>query len=254
MTFELSNFDVMEYLWDTLEKTPDGQYIRYTALDIEQLWWMGFVDTVRVGIAEWKAAFEPQRQPDGTFLLGKDDFFALDRFRYKGEIRVPFDPMLINEGKYTDDGLEQLIDASVVPSCRLSRADLKKFLDELKKDFRQADGLILIKEPAKKRIKALIDANPSPLRNLELLMDQMIATRGDEAQSIIEQAGASAVAMEAARQVSRFSDKPTTRIEQKAMGLRAVEKARRKEAESEVEGVAKTELRKIRRSRKGMRG
>ncbi len=254
MPFELNRFDVMEHLWETIEKTPDGHHIRYTELDIDQLWWMGFVDTENVSLEEWIALFQPLRQPDGTYLLNKDDFLSLDRYRYKGEIRIPFDPMQINEGKYTDEGLDQLVDASIAPSCRLSREEVRKFVDSLKKDFRQPDGLILIKTPAKQRVKALLDDNPSPLRNLEILMDQMIAARGADAHAMIEEAEVGAAAMEAARQASRFTAKPVSRTEQKAMGLKALEKARHAKVADEVEGAPKTELKKIRRSRKGMRG
>ncbi|MFA4874335.1 MAG: hypothetical protein WC690_03245 [bacterium] len=254
MPFELNRFDVMEHLWDTLEKTPDGRHILYTDIDIDQLWWMGFVDTDQIGLEEWKALFEHLRQADGTYLLGKDDFLALDRYRYKGEIRIPFDPMLINEGKYTDEGFDTLVNASIAPSSRLSRDELAKFVNDLKKDFRQPDGLVLIKKPAKQRIKALLDDTPSPLRNLEILMDQMIVAKGADAEAMIEEAEVGAAAMEAARQASHFAAKPTTRTEQKAAGLKALEKARQTKISQEIEGAPKTELKKIRRSRKGMRG
>jgi hypothetical protein len=253
MVLKLDQFDVMEYLWNTLEKTPDGEHIRYTESDVEQLWWMGFVDTARVGMQSWRAAFEPFRQRDGTFLVSRDDFLSLDRYRYQGEIRIPFDPMRINEGKYTDEGLDELIQDSIAPSCALPREELDTFFATLKKDFRQPDRLILIKRPAKERIQTLLDEHPSPLRNLELLLDQMIAQRGAEIEAEVGAAELDAAAMKAAMQTSSFSEEPGSRTEARARGLRALEKARAAEA-PEVEGVAKTELKKIRRSRKGMRG
>ncbi len=254
MAFVFDQFDVMEHLWDTLDKAPDGNHIIYTEMDLEQLWWMGFVDTENVNMETWKAVFEPFRQPDDTFLLNKENFLNLDRYRYKGEIHVPFDAMQINEGKYTDEGFEDLVNASIVPSCGLPVNKLKEFIDTLKKDFRQEDGLILIKKESKKRIKALLAANPSPLRNLELVLDNMIAKRGKEIQGEIDMAELDAAAIEAAKQVSSFSAAPTTTSEAKAKGLDALTKARRKEEPAEVEGKEKTELKKIRRSRKGMRG
>jgi hypothetical protein len=253
MALMLDQFDVMEHLWETLQKTPDGKHLRYTLLDIEQLWWMGFVDTARVSLEEWTRLFEPLRQQDGTFLVAKDDFLALDKYRYQGEIRVPFDAMRINEGKYTDEGLDDLFEASIHPSCSLTREKLREFIDTLKRDFRQPDNLILIKQPAKERIKTLLDANPSPLRNMELLLDQMLTQRGADIEKQIDAAELDGAAMKAAMQTSSFSDSPTTRTEEKAQRLRSLEKAR-SEASAEIEGVEKTELKKIRRSRKGMRG
>ena len=122
------------------------------------------------------------------------------------------------------------------------------------RSFRQADGLILIKADAKTRIGTLLENNPSPLRNLELLLDQMISSRGADMEGEIDRAELDAEAMKAARQASSFSESPTTKSEEKAMGLRALTKARKGKAAGELKDKDKTELRKIRRSRKGMRG
>lgn len=254
MPFELSSFDVMEHLWETLEKTEDGRHLRYTITDIEQLWWMGFVDTDKIELEHWVAVFEPNRQEDGSFLLSKDDFTALDRYRYKGEIKIPFDAMLINEGRYTDEGLDDLVNASIAPSCSLPPDKLKDFFDSIKKDFRGSDSLILIKKPAKERIKALLDAHPSPLRNLEIILDRMISQRGAELEKEIEQSETDAATSQAAIQASRFSAAPTSMIEAKAKGFKEMAKLSKHGPPAEVKGVAKVELKKIKRSRKGVRG
>lgn len=254
MAFHFDQFDVMEHLWGTVEKSPDGNHVTYTELDIESLWWMGFVDAGQFDMGAWKAAFEPFRQPNGTYLLGKDDFFLLDRYRYKGEIHIPFDAMKINEGKYTDEGLDDLIQASIAPSCGLAAPKLREFFDTLKRDFRQADGLILVKAEAKTRIQTLLENNPSPLRNLELLLHQMIESKGADMEGDIDRAELDAAAMQAAKQASSFSATPTTRSEAKALGLKELTKAKKQHAAPKDDGKPKTELKKIRRSRKGMRG
>lgn len=255
MAFELQSFDVMEYLWDLLDKTPDGKHVIYTATDVEQLWAMGFVDAGQISIDDWLSVFEPFRQENGSFLLGRDDFMQLDKYRYKGEVRIPFDAMRINEGKYTDEGLKELFDASIVPSCSLSTEEMHEFFEKLKNEFRQNDGLILIRSPAKERIRALIDANPSPLRNLELMLDQMIGSEEKEIEEEIDRAEEKASKQKELAEASRFTQKPTSRTEQLAQGLKQLEKAKRLSDESaEHEGATKVELKKIRRSRKGTRG
>ena len=254
MPLDLSRFGVMEHLWETLDKTPDGQHIRYARLDIEQLWLMGFVDTQAISLEDWVRVFDPYRQEDGSFLLGQGDFLALEAYRYKGEIRIPFDAMLINEGRYTDEGLDELVESSILPSCSLPRAELGTFFAALKKEFRQPDGLILIRKPAKLQIVALLDEHPSPLRNLEVMLDQMLAEKGQEILDRIGAAETDAVTTQAALQASGFSSAPTSRTEEKAKGLEAIAKSRRRVEPAEVEGVKKVELKKIRRSRKGMRG
>lgn len=254
MPLDLGHFDVMEHLWETHDKTPDGRHIRYSRTDIEQLWWMGFVDTAACPMAEWLAAFEPHRQEDGSFLIGKEEFLALDRYRYKGEIKIPFDAMLINEGRYTDEGLWELVAASIAPSCSMAPEQLRTFFDQLKKDFRQPDGLILIQRPAKERIRLLLEEHASPLRNLEMLLDQMFEERGQEFAGQVDRAIDQAAAAQAAIAASRFSSQPVTASEEKAGELRALAKARSPADTAEVAGVPKVALKTIRRSRKGMRG
>ncbi|MFH0799963.1 MAG: hypothetical protein V2A66_07285 [Pseudomonadota bacterium] len=254
MPFELSHFNVMEHLWETLEKTVDGR-IRYHWADVEQLWELGFVDTERYNREAWVAVFEPYRQGDGFYLLGHDDFIALDEYRYKGEVRIPFEAMEINEGRYTDEGLDDLIFASIAPSCSIAPDKLKEFFDTLKKDFRQDDGLILVRRPAKERIKTLLEKNPSPLRNLEIMLDHMLREKGADMEKGISEAQVDAATAKAALQASHFSSEPTSRVEAKARGLKQIEKARGgSTAPAELKGVAKVELKNIRRSRKGMRG
>jgi len=254
MAFLLDKYDVMEHLWETLDKTSDGKHVVYMDVDIEQLWWTGFVDTEQFPMEQWKAAFDPYRQPDGAYFIDNKSFLALDHYRYKGEIRIPFDATKVNEGKYTDEGLDDLVQASIAPSTHLTSEKLKEFFDTLKGDFRQPDGLILIKSEAKGRIKNLIDQNPSPLRNLELLLHNMLESKSDDLGAEIDRAELDAAAMQSARQSSSFSATPTTKSESKAKDLQKLAKARKTTPEKEVDGKPKTELKKIKRSRKGMRG
>lgn len=257
MVFELGSDNVMEYLWGQLEKTPDGVSIRYTLDDIDSLWWMGFVDTARYSLTMWREVFEPYRQPDGMFLLGHGDFLALDQYRYKGEIKIPLDAMEINEGKYTDEGLRELFDLSIIPSCSLSPKQMTDFINNLKKRFREPDGLIRMGDEAKREIKTLLDSYPSPLRNLEIIFDRMIEEGVDEQLAAELEAGEAARATtEAARQISKFSSMPVSAAEAQSERLKALEKTRpaRKSSPKTKAEKPTAELKRIRRSRKGVRG
>jgi len=253
MPLELGMFAVMDYLWETLEKTPDGRHIRYTIIDVEMLWKMGFVDTEQFPMDQWKRVFDPYLQSDGTFLLDRDAFFTLDQYRYKGEVHIPFDAMRINEGLYTDEGFQELINASIAPSCSLSKENLGAFFDALKETYRSPEGYIKIGVDAKRQIRDVIDRNPSPLRNLELMFDKMMAQGKDkEMKEQIEGAETDYATARAALEASSFSATPTSKTEASATGLKGLEKAKEKvKAEVKAEGVS---LKKIRRSRKGMRG
>lgn len=244
----------MDYLWDQLEKTKDGKHIRYTVLDIEMLWKMGFVDTDRFSMDQWKLALEPYRQADGSFILDKPSFLALDHYRYKGEIHIPFDAMRINEGLYTDEGLSQLISSSIVPSCNIPQEMIEAFFEALKETFRTPEGLIRIDAHAKKQIRDLIEKNPSPLRNLEILFDQMLHKGKDkEISGKIEGAEAEVATARAAIEASTFSAAPRSRSEAAAKTLKRIQKTKTAEA-PETPSESGVHLKKIRRSRKGMRG
>jgi len=258
MVLEMDTENVMEYLWDQIEKTPDGKHIRYTIEDIDSLWWMGFVDTQRYPLDQWRQVFEPYKRQGNVYVLNRSSFLALDKYRYKGEIKIPFDAMLINEGKYTDEGLQELFDLSIVPSCSKSPAEMRQFVDNFKKQYRQPDGLIRMDSNGKLKLKELIDQFPSPLRNLELTFDRMLEAGVDH--DMLDQIEADETARattEAVKQVSRFSSAPLTKAETQAQRLKDLQKAKPKatpstpQKEEKKEGV---ELKKIKRSKRGMRG
>ena len=106
------NINVMEFIWKTIDKAHDG-CVYYTLEFIDFLWDHGFVDTQKFSRQVWRSAFEPYKQANGSFKLNQAEFFTLDKYRYTGEIYCPFDAMQINEGKYTDEGFEQLSQDSI---------------------------------------------------------------------------------------------------------------------------------------------
>lgn len=257
MALTFQSEGVMEYLWDNLDKTEDGNHISYSLDDIDALWWMGFVDTDKYTLEKWREVFEPYKQPDDTYLLTRPAFLALEKYRYTGEIKIPFDAMLINEGKYTDEGLQELFDLSIRPSCYYPPDGFQQYVDDFKKRHREADGLIKIDKTAKLEIKGFIDTSPSPLRNLELTLDRMIEDGVDE--KLAEQLHVNETARattEAAKQVSQFSSTPTSAAEIQSQRLQDLQKVKKKKPRATAKKSKKpsTELKKIRRSRKGMRG
>lgn len=258
MVFKFEGQNVMEFLWDQLPKNDAGN-ICYTQGDVDGLWHMGFVDTEQYPLSNWRSQFEPYRRPDDSFELDHGSFVALEKFRYTGEIRVPFDPNLINEGKYTDEGLRELFEISIAPSSCLSTEDLNVFLGEISELHRDADGLIKIGKQAKTQIKEMLSQNPSPLHNLESMLDKMIEEGADEEIATqLDEDDATRATTEVARQVSKFSSAPITPTEEKAKKLSDLEKTKKKKTDAKTAKEANekptTELKKIRRSRKGMRG
>lgn len=246
--------NVMEFIWVSVDKGPDGS-VHYPKEFIDFLWDYGFVDTKKHSKEIWRAAFEPFQQPDGHFKINHDEFLTLGKYRYEGEVKIPFDPMRINEGKYTDEGLGQLINESIAPSCGLDAQNLNRFFEGLKKEFRQSDDLILIKADAKQKIKKMLDENPSPLRRLELMFDGLLKKQGfkEETKETMQKVAATATPEQlAALQTSTFTAGPTSLAEEQAVKLKQMAKAKVPQAPSPDD--AGEALKKIKRSKKGLRG
>ena len=252
MALELGQFEVMAYLWDTTDKA-DGENICYTSQDIDLLWQMGFVDTASISIEAWRQLFVPYKQSNGTFLINQENFLALDKYRYKGEIHIPFDANLINEGLYTEEGLNELFWQSIYPSSALNKIQLSEFIGEFIKEFREKDGLIRVDQTSKSRVLYLIDNYPSPLRNLEILFDQLFQNTNLDDGMPTEQMKTQ-VAEHALKQRSQFQTRPGNKTEEKAVELKDLVKAKPKTSAINNKKDPGVELKKIRRSRKGLRG
>lgn len=244
----------MEAIWQTSEKAEDGS-LHYPLEFIDFLWDHGFVDTLAYPRENWRAAFETFKQLDGHFKIGHEEFLTLEKYRYKGEIKIPFDCLRINEGKYTDEGLDQLVRDSIEPSSSLAPAEMKKFIDDLKKEFRQADDLILIKKDAKLKIKKLLEDYPSPLRRLEFLFDKLLEQKGIEKvveEGIKKMSPTATPEQQATLQQSTFSMGASSFAEDQAKRLKGIAKATAPKMESAEPGGAP--LKKVKRSKKGIRG
>lgn len=242
---------MMETIWENLSKSPDEEHVTLEVVDIEELWTNGFVDSDSYSMKDWKDAFEPHKTPDGKYILKKEDFLEKEKYRYTGEIMIPFEPILINEGKYTDEGLQELIDMSIAPSCALPRKDLDDFFDEFKNKYRGADNLIVMDIRGKRDIEALVDKDPSPRRRRELIFDAMFIQ--DLARAATDLGLMKATPEQAAKvQVSTFTTLPSSKSEAAARELKSIEK--RKEAKATGGGDEGVSVRKVRKSRKGFRG
>ncbi|MBU4484067.1 hypothetical protein KKA47_01455 [bacterium] len=243
----------MEFIWTTLEKREDGLYVLLTADDLNYLWHVGFVDTEQCPINEWVDAFEDSKQPDGTYHVTKDEFLAKDKHRYQGIIHVPFDAMRINEGKYTNDGLNDLIEKSIKPSLDYPPDELHKFFEEFKEKYRDKDDLIVMDMTGKKEIGKLIEDNPSPLRCLEFIYDEMayamaVSQGEEEIQPVAD--GKQSAAVEA----SCFMSTPSTKTEELGKQLKNLEASSKSKEENVVDESKTTDLKSIIRRKRGFRG
>lgn len=176
---ESSLKEVMERIWDRMQKKTDlppgysGEYIQYLATDPQYLYEVGFVDTKKYSFEEWEKAFEPFKQTDGTYLISKDQFIALGKYKFTGLVKKPLDAMQIKEGWYPLQEWHLFLVRSVIPSLSLPVENMLEAEKQLKDSGQIKKGKILVDKALKLRIKAMLDQFPSPMRQRELGVDKI---------------------------------------------------------------------------------
>ncbi|MBF0491374.1 MAG: hypothetical protein HQM15_01160 [Deltaproteobacteria bacterium] len=169
----------MELIWAQIPKETqlppglEGEYIRYLSTDPRYLYNTGFVDNVLHKLEDWEAAFLPFKQPDASFLLSKDNFLSLGKFRYTGFIRRPVDVMKIRDGWYDLKIWREFLVRDIIPSTtKLSEEDLDKGTQESLKQGRIKEDRILVDESTRRNLKLLMDQFPSPTRMREMALEK----------------------------------------------------------------------------------
>lgn len=158
--------DPMEYIWEKVPKTTQG-FIHYLPGDIPYLYRNGFVDAIRYTYPQWKEAFKDCLQKDGTYLVGKNKFLSLRKYRYNGPCFQPFEPSKVREGEWRDDELKKLYDLSIKPSSSVSEEVFWNSIKALKNQGLVQNGNLLVNKAVKTQLAYLIERFPSPRRRLE---------------------------------------------------------------------------------------
>lgn len=144
----------------------------------------GFVDAEKYSLQQWIEAFADSQQKDGTYQVTYKQWMAKEPFYYTGPVREPFDPMKIPEKEFTEEEFVDLWRQCIIPSSQSTEEKIPQVLSDLKKQGVLKDGKILVDEGVKKQLAYFLLAYPSPLRVLEIKVQQMmqgeVATTGSE--------------------------------------------------------------------------
>lgn len=244
---------ILEFLWEKLPKAPDESHATFTEADIDMLWHIGFIDTEQYTIEAWRAPFANFKNAAGEAVLQKEDFLALDHYRFQGEVYVPFNPLEINEGRYTAEGLQELVDASIAPSTDYTPEELATLTRNLKKTYDDGSGLIEIRLPAKQEICQWLQDRPSPRRRLELIYAHMYLSHALEYIETGEFTTAKTPKQVARVEASTFSMLSTSPAQQRATALKSLEQTTLPEMPKEDEAKKGTPLKAIKRSPRGLK-
>ncbi len=186
---------VMERIWAEIPKEYNlppsfsGEYIRYTHTDPKYLYLTGFVDTKRFKIEEWEAAFADCKQADATFLISKEKFISLGKYKYSGPIKNPLDPMKIREGWYDINAWHEFCVKSILPSTVATVEELVQSEKIYKEKGLITNGKILVDKTFKLRLLNVLNNYPSPARHRELAVadihQKRLAAEAERSQSPI---------------------------------------------------------------------
>lgn len=165
----------METIWRRSPKEEHlpphlkGEYVLYLATDPRYLYLSGFVDVKNFSYEEWENAFQNCKQPNGSYLISKDQFIALGKYKYSGPVKKPLDAMKIREGWYKLTDWHEFCVNSILPSTSLLSIDNLILMEKMARDQGKIVGdRIFVDKSDKLRLKQLFDEHPSPVRRREI--------------------------------------------------------------------------------------
>lgn len=171
---EYPNQRLMESIWTNIPKEkllPEnfrGEYIRYIATDPKFLYMTGFVDDSEFTCEEWEAAFEDCKQADNTYLISKEKFLSLGKFKFVGIVRPPLDIMKVREGWYDLNKWHEFCVKALLPNTTISVESLIQAEKMMKEQGKVVKGRIFVDKSMKLKMKSTIDTFASPRRLREL--------------------------------------------------------------------------------------
>jgi len=180
------NKPLMEAIWQKMPLEHElpagmrGEFVRYLATDPKFLYETGFIDTKRHKCEEWEGALQDCKQPDGTYLISKEKFIELGKYKYTGPVNKPFDAMKIKEGWYELPEWHRFLIRSVIPSISLPIESLIQAEKHMKVNGQIKKGRILVDKALKLRLKSVLDQFPSPTRRRELAVAEELQKMLDE--------------------------------------------------------------------------
>ena len=181
MAYQSQILKSMEYILDRIPKQKDGKTIRYLKGDVAYLYYHGFVNTLHYKLAEWEKAFAPFKQPDGSYVLGKDEFMLLTKFRYLNTTYKPFDPSKIEEGPWPDKALKGFYLRTISRATTIPENIYWDAINKLKKAGQvDKSGNFIVDANFKKFILRLIVKYPSPRTILECEVQRIKRERDEK--------------------------------------------------------------------------
>lgn len=124
----------MDEIWDTMPKKK-GLVIFEGEKDLIYLYKVGFVDTQKSSLEEWKKAFSENRQPNGNYKITRESWLAKSDFKCVTAVPPPLNPYHMRPGKWTEEQVERFLKKYLIPSTTFPKKELRKIFDPLKREI-----------------------------------------------------------------------------------------------------------------------
>ena len=137
-------------------------------VDIAFLYATGFVDARKFTYKQWLDSFDPSKQPDGGYIISREQWLEKTKFHYDGPIHPPWDPMTLEEREYSEKEIHDLLVEKVLPCTVFDASYAQVYINNLKAQGRLVNGKANVDKPAKEYILQVINQYPAPMRVLEV--------------------------------------------------------------------------------------
>lgn len=176
--------DQLEQIWNQVAtQAEDGKKYIILKLGIQDLMFLymsGFVDAKKYSFKQWMEAFTPSRRPNGHYWVLKEHWLEKKKYHYTGPVKIPFDPMKMEERDYEEQEITKLLTEKILPGTMFNVAYAPTIINNLKAQGRLINGKFRIDQELKKYLLGVMNQYPSPMRILEVSVDRMRkAKKGD---------------------------------------------------------------------------
>lgn len=172
--------DAMEEIWKSVAKTgKDGKTYIFLkgANDLGYLYATGFVDVRRYSFKDWVDSFASSRLKDGSYAVSHDQWLEKKKFHFEGLVAEPFDPMQLEDRELTESETITFLKETVLPHTVFDEKAIPQILTNLKTYKKLVDGKVKLDKRLKQEIILLLNAFPSPMRTLEVMVQNMRAVK-----------------------------------------------------------------------------
>ncbi|MBI3540969.1 MAG: hypothetical protein HY073_02370 [Deltaproteobacteria bacterium] len=176
----------MEEIWKSAAKAgKDGKSYIFLkgSNDLGYLYATGFVDVRQHSFKDWVNSFNSSRLKDGSYAVSHEQWLEKKKFHFEGFVAEPFDPMQLEDRELTESEAISFLRETVLPHTVFDEKAIPQLLTNLKNYKKLVNGKVKLDKKLKQEVVLLLHAFPSPMRTLEVMVQNMRMAQEGRAQT-----------------------------------------------------------------------